>query len=125
MPGYLLYVFGVLIFLETIGLFLAVLEISRLGRQTKLLAIDKKRLEERLTIGIWYLNNLKIMMMLREGNYSARTIQRQEFQSLLMETIELYEKIKDLNPEISSDPDADTTENAYANLLNIKNSLPS
>ena len=125
MLGYLLYVFGALIFIETVGLFLAVLKISRLDRQAKLLAIDKKYLEERLVARIWYSNNLKITMMLREGNYSARTIQRQEFQSLLMETIELYEKIKDSNPDMSNDLDIDTMENAYASLLDIKNSLPS
>ena len=125
MLGYLLYVFGALIFIETVGLFLAVLKISRLDRQAKLLAIDKKYLEERLVARIWYSNNLKITMMLREGNYDARTIQRQEFQSLLMETIELYEKIKDSNPDMSNDLDIDTMENAYASLLDIKNSLPS
>src|SRR3989338_1264815 len=125
MLGYLLYVFGALIFIETVGLFLAVLKISRLDRQAKLLAIDKKYLEERLVARIWYSNNLKITMMLREGNYSARTIQRQEFQSLLMETIELYEKIKDSNPDMPNDLDIDTMGNAYANLLDIRNSLPS
>ena len=125
MLGYLLYVFGALIFIETVGLFLAVLKISRLDRQAKLLAIDKKYLEERLVARIWYSNNLKITMMLREGNYSARTIQRQEFQSLLMETIELYEKIKDQNPDMPNDLDIDTMGNAYANLLDIRNSLPS
>ncbi|MBI4158366.1 MAG: hypothetical protein HY505_01995 [Candidatus Yanofskybacteria bacterium] len=124
MPDYVFYTLSILIFLETIGLFLAVLEISRLDHQAKLLAIDKKYLEERLITRIWYSNNLKIVMMLREGNYSARTIQRQEFQSLLVETIELYEKIKDLNPDMSDDLDIDTMENAYAALLDIKNSLP-
>src|SRR3989338_10826469 len=125
MPDYVFYTLGVLIFLETIGLFLAIREISKLDYKIKSLAIDKKYLEERLVARIWYSNNLKITMMLREGNYDARTIQRQEFQSLLMETIELYEKIKDQNPDMPNDLDIDTMGNAYANLLDIRNSLPS
>ncbi len=93
-PDYIVYILGVLLALYTLGIFLANKKISRLELRIKFLEIDKKYLAERLDTRMWYSNNLRMVMLLREGNYSIQTIQRKEFQILLMETMELYEKLK-------------------------------
>ena len=124
-PDFVVYILGILLILELAGLFIAVQEINRADYRIKSLELDKKYLEERLTTRMWYSNNLRIVRLLREGDYSIQTIQRKEFQILVMETAELYEKIKTKNQEISNDPDMDIMENFYNSLLLANNSKPS
>ncbi len=124
-PDYVVYILGIIVILEMLGFFLAVCEITRLNHRIKLSKIDKKFLEERLLVREWHSNTLRISILLREENYSHQAIQRQGFQDLLIETLELYQKLKILNPEMSNDIDADLMENFYTSLIAVKNYLPS
>ncbi len=87
--------------------------------------MDARFFEERIVLGDWRINSLEIYTALLKNNFSRSLISSSGFQAMLLKELELFEKVRSLNPEIGLDEETMKSREVYMQMMISKNSLPS